>query len=518
MNVIDQLVAWVHPMAGLRRVQARRALAQYEGAKKSRYRRRQDDNTSPNALVSGGAAVLRAHARALERDHDLSRGALRVLVNNVVGPSGIGIEPQPRKLDGTIHTDYAEQLREAYRDWQKKPEVTWKLRWPLAQRMMAYTWLRDGEVFAQELIGPVPFLDHGTRVPYSLEIFEPDFVPLDYDDPARNIRQGIRSDSWGRAREFFVFKGDPRESALWLQASDLKSISADRMLHLATFDRLHQQRGVSEFASVITRIEDLKDYEESERIAAKVAASLTAYVKRNGETSLPPDASAEADTAPRDLRLQPGMIIDTLLAGEEIGLINSGDRPNPNLVTWRSGQLRAYAAGIGASHSSVSREYTGTYSGQRQELVEQWVHYAVLTDEFAGAISQPVYSHFVMAAHLSGVVPMPPDLKPGTQDDCLFIGQSMPWIDPAKETAAWLAQVQAGFASEVEVIRRRGANPRDILEQVATWREQTRARGVVFNSDVAATASMQQAAAAAAQQPTADPKEDPAAQDDTSQS
>lgn len=53
------------------------------------------------------------------------------------------------------------------------------------------------------------------------------------------------------------------------------------MLHLATIDRLHQYRGMSELSSVITRLEDLKDFEESERIAAKVAASLTAYVKRN---------------------------------------------------------------------------------------------------------------------------------------------------------------------------------------------------------------------------------------------
>ncbi|RYE91744.1 MAG: phage portal protein, partial [Oxalobacteraceae bacterium] len=167
MNIIDRAIGWMSPMAGLQRAQARRALAHYEGAKATKQRMRRNDNSAPNTLVGSSAAALRAHARYLERNHDLSRGALRVLVNNVVGPSGIGIEPQPRRADGTIHAEYARQLREAYRDWQRKPEVTGKYRWPMAQRLMAYTWLRDGEAFAQQLAGPVPFLDHGTRVPWS---------------------------------------------------------------------------------------------------------------------------------------------------------------------------------------------------------------------------------------------------------------------------------------------------------------------------------------------------------------
>jgi lambda family phage portal protein len=490
MNIIDRIVAWQNPISGLRRAQARRALAFYEGAKPSRQRKSRTDNSSPNTLVGSGAAALRAHARFLERNHDISRGALRVMVNNIVGATGIGIEPQPRRADGTIHTEYAADLRDAWRNWQRKPEVTKKYRWPMAQRMAAYTWVRDGELFAQQLMGPVAYLDHGTKVPFSLELFEPDFVPLDYDDLGKNIRQGIQSNAWGEATNYWTYKGDPREGMTFLTDSGLKGIPASRMLHLATLDRLHQQRGVSEFASVITRIEDLKDYEESERIAAKVAASMTAYVKRTD-----PEAGFNADNLPRaddgtaiarDLRMQPGMIIDSLTVGEEIGMISS-DRPNPNLVSWRSGQLRAFAAGIGASHSSISRDYNGTYSAQRQELVEQWVHYAVLADEFVGMFVQPAYESFVQVAHLSGVVPRPRDVASGTEDEALFIGQSMPWIDPLKEALSWEKLVQAGFASEVEVIRRRGGNPRDVLEQVSEFRREAAEKALMFSSNIASS-------------------------------
>lgn len=487
MNAFDFYVYLTDPAKRFARAQTRRIVAEYEAAKPSKYRKPRRDNSSPNTLVGMGATALRAHARHLERNHDITRGALRVMVNNVVGPNGIGIEPQPRTLDGKIHTQYATDLLDAWRDWCRKPEVTHRLRWPLAQRLMAYTWVRDGESFAQQLVGNVPLLEHGTRVPFSLELFEPDFIPLDYDDPARNIRQGIQCNAWGRATNFFVYKGDPREQ-LMMTAGDLKAIPAARMLHVATIDRLHQLRGVSELASVITRIEDLKDYEETERVAAKVAASLTAYVKRNagsdGMDSSNLQLDEEGRPIPRDLRMQPGMVIDSLLVGEELGLLDS-NRPNPNLIGWRAGQLRAFCAGIGASYSSVSRDYNGTYSAQRQELVEQFVHYAVLTDEFVGMFVQPTWEAFVATAALSGVVPIPGDIKPGTHDDCLFIGQSMPWIDPLKEALGFEKLTQAGFASEVEVMRRRGVNPRDVMQQIVEWRALAAEHGLRFTSNAA---------------------------------
>jgi hypothetical protein len=168
--------------------------------------------------------------------------------------------------------------------------------------------------------------------------------------------------------------------------------------------------------------------------------------------------------------------------GEEVGLIDS-KRPNPNVVTFRQGQLRAYAAGLGASYSSVAKDYNGTYSAQRQELVEQYINYAVLSDEFTGQFVQPVWATFVQAAHLSGVVPAPKDLQPGSEIDAFFVAQAMPWINPLHEANAWEKLVKSGFASETEVIRKRGVNPRDVLEQIQQWRKDTAEKELVFSSD-----------------------------------
>jgi lambda family phage portal protein len=461
--------------------------AYYEAARESRFRILHQGGGHPDELVRQGARALRDQARYLERNHDLARGILRTLTNNIVGASGIGVEPQPRREDGSIHDEFAARLRELWRDWCMKPEVTWRMPFSKVQRAMARTWLRDGEAFAQMLSGAVPLLDHGTEVPFSLEIFEPDMLPLDLDDPGRNLRQGIELNAWGRPRNYHFYRTHPQDG-LTATRGGYRVVPASRVLHLYDSDRLHQRRGVSEFASVLNRLEDVRDYEESERVAAKLAARLTMYVRRGSPDAYNPDddprpIDANGNRMPREIGLEAGTILDNLGAGEEVGIIDT-KRPNVNAVAWRQGQLRAVAAGIGASYSSIARDYNGTYSAQRQELVEQWVNYAVLTDEFVGMFVRPVWENFVRAAIASGVIVPPPDLVPNSEDDALFIGQSMPWIDPMREAEAWLSLVQAGFASEPEAIRRRGANPRDVLEQIAAWRRDVAARGLAFSSQM----------------------------------
>lgn len=476
-NPIDSLVAWLNPVAGIRRRAARSVLASYEAAEPGRLRKFHRERGSQNEQVQRGAVAVRAQVRFLAKNHDLVRGVLRTLVNSVVGAHGIGVEPQPRRADGTIHSEYAAALLEAYRDWCRAPDVTGRMPWSRLQRALARAWLRDGEAFSQMITGYRPDLDHGTRVPFSLEAFEADLVPMDYTDENKNIVQGVERNAWGKPLAIHVLKTSAGQIGQPYGAfgSNTKRIPWERVLHIATLDHIGQIRGVSEFASIITRMEDVKDYEESERIAAKIAAMLTAYVKRGTPDLYEPSA----EKGSREISFKPGMIIDDLAIGEEIGLIDS-KRPNPNLITFRQGQLRAAASGVGASYSSISKDYSGTYSSQRQEMVEQYIHYAVLCDEFVGEIVQPVWEQFVQAAHLSGVVRIPDDVMPGTHNDALYVAQAMPWIDPLKEALGWQAMIEAGLASEFEGIRRRGNNPADVLQQIAEFRKKAGELGLSF--------------------------------------
>ena len=479
-NLADRAIAWLAPTAAVKRAHARQVLAYYEAAKPDRQRKGRRATGSANEEVLQAGATLRQTARHLEQNYDLALGVLNTLVANIVGPNGIGIEPQPRKADGSIDDALARQILALYQDWCSAPEVTRQHDWPSAQRLLCRSWLRDGEVFSQLVAGMVPGLVHGTAVPFSVELLEADYVPQDLNTTApTQIVQGIAVNTWGAATGYHVYKVNPMDGMAMLGAAQTKYIPAERMLHLKNVHRIRQMRGVSVFASVLNRFDDLKDYEESERIAAKIAASMAAYIKKGAPDLYNPDA--EGNEGKRLMKFRPGMVFDDLRPGEDIGMIDT-NRPNPNLETYRSGQLKAIAAGAGPTFSSIARTYDGTYSAQRQELVEGYAIYGTLANEFIGRITRPVYEQFIAAAVASGVLKVPAGTKPGTIASATYMPPAMPWIDPRKEADAWATLEDRCYASGPEIIRKRGGNPLDVLEQQGRWMREKEAEGVPANA------------------------------------
>lgn len=480
MNLIDRLVSYVSPEAGFRRRQFRTMMVGYDASRSSSLRKFSRDHMSGDYHARKEARSLRAQARQLDRNHDIARGALNVLVNNIVGANGIGIEPQPRSVSGELLEDLAQELQTLYKNWCRYPEVTYQHNWAACQRLACRTWLRDGEVFSQTLDGSVPKLDHRTTVPFSIELLEPDQIPTEDELFIKDGQGGILRNAWGQTSGYRVLKIHPGSGLInsMVNASDLRYVPAERMMHLKLVDRIGQHRGVSVFASVITRLEDLKDYEESERIAAKIAASMAAFIKKGTPDLYNGNKDESGNPIPRSMRFQPGMVFDDLAPGEDIGTIDT-NRPNTNLQSHRDGQLRAVAGGLCASYSSISRNYNGTWSAQRQELVEQWINYQVLGESFTSQFVQPIYERFVALAVLSGAIKLPPDIDMQSLDDALYIGQQMPWIDPKKEADAF-DQLEANVhISGPEIIRKRGGNPRDVIAQQKKWLRMKRDAGLI---------------------------------------
>ena len=217
-----------------------------------------------------------------------------------------------------------------------------------------------------------------------------------------------------------------------------------------------------------------------ERLAAKVAASICAFIRKSLDG---PASGLQVDEAGnRLMKMQPGMIFDNLLPGEEVGMIDS-NRPNTMLEQFRNSQLRAVAAGTSTGYSSIAKDYNGTYSAQRQELVEQSVHYAVLREYFIERCVRPVWEKFVEMAVLSGQLKISEnEINRNTLKKAGFQGPVMPWIDPQKEVTAEEKAVAAGFKSRAEVIRARGGNPQDTFEQIKQERNQEKEAGISFST------------------------------------
>ncbi len=429
------------------------------------------DNRDGTMEVYAAGERIRRYARHLEQNHDIAKGALDRLVQFIVGPSGIAIEPVPKNVTGEIHTEFQHQLRTAWREWCHFPEVTWEQDWIATQRLMCRSWLRDGECLAQLVVGTGPAIQHGSRVPFSLELLEADLIPFNLNDPAKNIVNGVQRNAWNRPTTYWLYKLHP--GGMVPGDFTAKSVPAEKILHLKLTDRIGQVRGVSVFASVLARLNDVYEYETSERIAARMAASYTGSLK----TEYPDPVSAGEVNQDRDLVMKPGTILDNLRPGESLDIVAS-NRPSALLEPFRASQLRAVAAGLGTSYSSLARDYNGTYSAQRQELVEGAGHYESLSRIFINQFIRPTWQTFVEAAIRSGVLTVPNDVDLLTVDHAEFQPPPIPWVDPVKEATALAIQLGNGLISPQQAIRKLGGNPTEVLNLIKVWRDSCIALGI----------------------------------------
>jgi lambda family phage portal protein len=490
-NWFDRFIAEpISPRWALQRAMDRHRLrvlrAYYEAAEPGQHHKWRTDRRSANTINERAMLPIRTQARHLEENYDLATGVLDVLVSNTVG-TGIQPEPQVMLLNGDPAEDVNRALLKIYDDWIHTCEVTRQHGYYGWQRIMARSWFRDGEVFAQRIIGNVPGLEHGTALPYSLEGLEADFVPSELHDFGRGIRQGVEVNAWGKPRGYWVYKNHPGDLMAGgfgpVTTLQTKRVSADTMMHLAVRKRLHQLRGISVFASTLNRFDDIKEIDENERIAARVASSMAAYIKK-GQPDVyePPDADENGDVPRRQLFMQAGIIFDDLRPGEDVGTIDT-TRPNNDLIPFRDANMRAVSAGTGAGSSSTSKNYNGSYAAQRQELVEQFTLYRSCTGDFVFRICQPTWDSLIDAVLISGAVRIGPNVDRSTLYDCTHTAPPIPWIDPEKEVKAKILKLRWGFASRPRIIREFGDNPDQINREIVRDQREVERLGVRIIGD-----------------------------------
>lgn len=487
LNVVDKAIAYFSPGAGLRRFAQRSVLALhtgYEAANPSRKRKFSTNTQSGNALAGLASEPLRVQARHLDRNHDITTGALDKLVDFTIGPNGIQIEPQPKKRDGSIHQEFAERLQRHWNKWSEWPEVTWTHDRAGAERLLALTWFRDGEGFSQLIEGPRGDQAHAGAIPFSLELIEPDLVPMGFDDVARRIRQGVERNSWGRPVAYHVYRDYPGDSPTFdYSGQDTKRIGSELMTHVRTTRRMGQLRGISILAPAINRLIDIHEYEGSEQLAAKMAADLVFQWTRGAPEMFNGGTPGGYDplklTPPPVFRMDGGMIVAGG-PGEGLTAVDT-KRPNTNAAVFIGGLLRHAGAGIGLSYSAIARDYNGTYSAQRQELVESWPHYHALTGMFVAQHERHVWQRFVAWELATYGIPAGLDME--TVGDALFLGPPMPWIDPVKEAEGQILLVQACFKSSAQVIRERSGSLNDVYRAIAHEQQKRRDDNIASSLD-----------------------------------
>jgi lambda family phage portal protein len=474
MNRLDRLIGYFDPRAAEKRIAARYRIEGYAAATDTRLRRIRRTTTAPNYNTKIAAKRLREQARAFEEDSDIAKRALDLVVQNVIG-QGVIPEPTARLADGTIARDFNRELGRLHREWRRRPESTHRMGYAPAQQLAVRTWIRDGEYLAQHIRGNVPNFQHASSVRYSFEMIEPDRLADEFDSetgkqPGRVI-QGIAVNGWGEPQAYFIYPYHPAEIGITGGTrGDFKpnrKAAAD-ILHVATTSRISQLRGISQFAQVMSRLEDVNEVDEAERVGIRIASSIALAIY---DPNAPRGSGDAIDTDPDNTRATdwaPGMVLQYSDPDARAEVLES-KRPNDQMIPWRKSQLQAIAGGMGVGYSSLAADYIGSYSSQRQELVETAASYGILWAFWVDQVEEPIYREFVTLAMLAS--PELRSLRGAIDERTLFDAEwsrpALPWVDPEKEARAFETLYRLGIITKARMIRERGGVPDEVTEQVA---------------------------------------------------
>ena len=455
---------WAYKRA-VARAKLERVNALYQASRPDRTHPRRGDHLSANATMARTNASLRSFARYADENHDLAISVFDDLENWVVG-TGISIEPMGKSGD-QLAEDWNRQVKELWHEWWERPETTQELSGADVERLVARSVFRDGEVLVHHVNSaryPYP-----TPIPYALETLEADYLDFDMQraksEGRGRIIQGVEVDDWGRPVRYHLWRAHPGEEG-WVysmgrQRSGIKVINASNLSHIKFVRRLRQLRGVPIVHGVLRRMDDIKELEDAELTAARADADMFAFVRNIADFGETGENKRGEDQ--NQYESERGMMVHTF-EGEDVD-VHTPSRPNAQLEAFRAGQIQMVAAGTGTRESSISKNYDGTYSSQRQELVEGQMSYAKLRMTLIGAFYKPVYRRFIDSAVLSGQLSLRGvDRRTVYRAD--YRGPATPWIDPEKEINAQIKRVDGKLGSRQQAIRDLGNDPQTVFDQI----------------------------------------------------
>lgn len=424
---------------------------------------------SQDAAAQGAIPQLRNWGRYLDENHDIASAALDSLIQGFIG-SGIVTIPKPMNSDGSINERLGVDIMKAWRKWIRNSDVTNELPWSEAQRLIGRGWMRDGEYFIHHVSGRTsryPFSPE--QVPYRVELLEGDMVPWDFSQD--QWRQGIRFNAWRAPTDYKVYLRNPGDFGAGMSAprqNEVKDVPARLITHIKAAKRWPAARGISPFSTVISRLYDVKDLEESERLKNRQLASWVAAVEKS------PDMVGYEATDEAGRRFHEafgGMVIDSLAPGEKITGVGP-DYPVASMPDHIADQIRRVAGGVGVRYSSLSKHYEGSYSAMRQEMVESVGMYQIREDMFTQKVVREVYERWLISASLSGMLMIPANADMSLVANAEFRGPVVPWIDPLKEVQADALAIKEGLADIDQIRIKRGA-PAEMIGQPAPQAEPT---------------------------------------------
>lgn len=492
-NILDRVVTYISPRAGMRRQASREMMALYGSYVGARFDRRETAGWMPrpgdadsDSLID--LRILRARSRDLQRNSPLAGGAVDTIVQNAAG-TGLTLQPSP-DLDALGWTpeqgeEYVRAVESEYGLWaeSKDCDVTRTQNFYELQGLNLRSMLESGDT-----VTLLPFINRANSLnPYqtTVQVIEADRLanPRGCVDgqllqTGFRVYGGVEVDNYGAPVAYNILQRHPGSMVLgkdpW--ASDrveLMSGTSGRrnVIHMFERKRPDQHRGIPFIAPVIELIKQLGKYSDAEIQAAVISAMFTVFVKTElGEDGAGLPTSDQIASLEKNYRLESGAIVG-LAQGQDVQFADP-KRPNSAFDGFVLAILRQVGVGLGLPFEILIKHFTASYSAARAALLEAWKVYRARRTFLADNWCQLVFEAWMYEAVALGRIN-----APGFFTDPIlhraylrseWVGDAPGQIDPEKEADAAAIRIAEGLSNhKVETMELTGRNWEDVHKQLA---------------------------------------------------
>lgn len=387
---------------------------------------------------------------------------------------GSNFSVQPASSD----PDWNLRAKRAWDVWSRFPDIGSRQSFGTLMSLAARGWFYDGESFI--------LLTRGESGRPRLQLIEPQQVATPTGQESQpDIFDGVRFDPrTGRALSYFC--GQEQQQG---QLSDVRSISSDSIIHIYEAQRAGQLRGLPFVACVINDLHDLDDLQKLEMESCKLASSVAQVVKTSsGEvqaTSLRSGVGGSTGSAQTYYEGVFGSSVKVLKSGDEFEQFQA-DRPNVNMREYWRSLTEKVCAGVGIPYILVFPEgMQGTVYRGALDMSSVWFRsrHQVMASA-ARRIWEYVMEYFIR---------VDPTLQNSPDDwyEVAIQAPRSPNVDVGRNSAAQLAELEAGITTYDEIYGARGIDWRSALEAKAQQAKHIRDLAVKYGIDISEISTAQ---------------------------
>ncbi|MCX6631579.1 MAG: phage portal protein [Candidatus Solibacter sp.] len=408
-------------------------------------------HTAPNPMIRNRVRYLVANSAVAAR-------AVQAFVDNLVGP-GITLLPK------IASPELKSMLLDTWNAWTDVADIDGLVNFYGLQALAARMMFIDGEIFVR--------FTTDTEGSLRLQLLPAEFI--DTTTTRDNVLAGVEFDSAGRRIAFYIYEWHPGNL---LRLPKINRVPSTEVLQIFRPTIPGQVRGVSALLPIMTKLNDLDQFDRATLVKQKTGALLTGFITTPNDNPL---GAAKADDGTWTASLEPGTI-QRLSPGESLEF--SDPPETAGYSDFAKTQLRLIASGLGLPYNILSGDLSDTsYSSARVGLIEFRKYIDALQWQFVHMFCRPVFQRWVELEVLRGALPLTENGVRQYIRSISWAPPAMQMTDPQREVDAMVRAIRAGLMSREMAVASLGYDLAEVDAQIAAGNAAADAVGIVLDSD-----------------------------------